>query len=272
MKIYSLAVMASAAWAQYGEIDVSVIRMEQKIGILGDVVLTDEQKAEIENQAYLTGTADNANGNTRTLADGWAASMVNSINNYACWCYFGNNHGKGRGPQQNGIDSQCRILHDGYSCILEDAADEGEENCVPWESEYTEPTGLGWWNKIGDNLEEMQAALRRDCLRKNKRASNCAKRTCIVEGYFAINLFQLLTSGEKFNRNLKHSRGRFDPLNECLVVNPSPVTGEKRCCGNYPIRFPYKYLENKRECCAGVTFNAEFLQCCDNGEIKVSCD
>lgn len=216
------------------------------------------------------GDADGPQG--KTLASGWANSMVDSINGYGCWCYFENDHGKGKGHAQNDVDAQCRILHDGYSCIMMDADEQNiQEECVPWEVEYVEPMGLGWWAQTGDD-QGMKDALAKDCQKKNKRAKNkwCAEKSCIVEGYFSINLFKLLTSGVKYNHNLLHSRGKFDPQLECPIIK-GPVTVDRQCCGAYPVRFPFKHVPGQRECCGQNTYNAQFLQCCDDFSVSVVC-
>lgn len=225
--------------------------------------LCDEMKA---NHASTSSSADGPEAGNRSLAGTWADSMVRSIDGYACWCYFENDHGKGKGPAQNAVDHQCKILHDGYTCMLMDADDENEE-CVPWLEPYNTPWGLGWWANTGDDAGTKEA-LQKRCAKKNK--TNCAIRACIVEGYFSINLFKLLTSGVKYDTNLLHSKGKFDPKDQCAVVR-KPDDVEKRCCGVYPIRAPYKHVDDRRECCGERTYNAEFLQCCAGDEIKVSC-
>lgn len=35
---------------------------------------------------------------------------------YGCWCYFGDDHGKGIGGPIDQIDAMCKKLHDGYTC------------------------------------------------------------------------------------------------------------------------------------------------------------
>jgi len=226
-------------------------------------------EADIDTSELSFFTADNSTETPlRTLASGWANSMVNSIDGYACWCYFENDHGKGRGQVQNDLDAQCKVLHDGYSCILMDSEEEGD-SCIPWEEEYTAPSGVGWWSKTGDD-ESLKAALQKDCWRRNKKRGDCAQRACIVEGYFSINLFGLLTNGKKYDPKLKHDMNKWDPEDNCpLKANTSEA--EKKCCGEYPIRFPYRHTDGRRECCNGHTFNAEFLQCCDNKDIKLTC-
>lgn len=241
------------------------------------LLLSTSTNAKMSNiQALLkdlaaTQSGDPSDAATRTLSAGWANSMVESIDGYGCWCYFENDHGKGKGHAKNDVDAQCKILHDGYSCIFMDAEDEKVDGCVPWLVEYVEPTGLGWWAKTGDD-EGMKNALRKDCVKKNKKGDNswCAQKACIVEGYFSINLFNLLTSGVKYDQNLLHKRGRFDPTEECAVIK-GPAA-ERECCGEYPIRFPYKYMPGKRECCGSATYNAEFLQCCDDKHAAITCD
>jgi len=208
---------------------------------------------------------------TRTLADGWAASMIDSIDGYGCWCYFESEHGKGKGQPQNEVDAQCKILHDGYTCVMMDALEDGEECEAPWEMDYHEPTGLGYWSQTGSD-DSMKEALRKDCARKNRKGENayCMQKACMVEGYFAINLFGLMTNGVKYDKNLLHSKGRFDPKLECPVKS-GPNDMEKRCCGQYPVRFPYRHADNRRECCGQHTYNAEFLQCCAGDEVKLTC-
>lgn len=211
----------------------------------------------------------------RSLASGWANSMVESINGYGCWCYFENDHGKGKGQSQNQVDAQCKILHDGYTCIMLDS-EENEDlqnECIPWLVDYTEPMGLHWWAQTGDD-EGMKEALVKDCFKKNRKTQQgvdpwCAQKSCIVEGYFSINLFKLLTSGVKYSHDLLHKKGLFDPSIEC-IVNKGPKA-ERQCCGQYPIRFPFKYIPDKRECCGQNTYNSQFLQCCEDSSVSVSC-
>ena len=64
------------------------------------------------------------------------------INEYGCWCYFQNDHHKGKGQPTDGIDSLCKRLHDGYTCAMIDAQAMGD-TCVPWEVTYQSATGAG---------------------------------------------------------------------------------------------------------------------------------
>ena len=40
---------------------------------------------------------------------------LHTIDGYGCWCYFGAEHGHGRGHPVNEVDSLCQWLHHGYS-------------------------------------------------------------------------------------------------------------------------------------------------------------
>ena len=53
-----------------------------------------------------------------------------------CWCYFDENHGKGKGQPVNAIDEKCRQLAHAYDCAIMDAEDAGEPPCVPWDVQY----------------------------------------------------------------------------------------------------------------------------------------
>merc|ERR1712203_311703 len=71
---------------------------------------------------------------------GSIGKTIRSINEYGCWCYFGNDHGRGKGQPQDAIDEMCKVLADGYDCAMRDAEDEGT-TCVPWEVEYVSAIG-----------------------------------------------------------------------------------------------------------------------------------
>ena len=40
------------------------------------------------------------------------------IDGYGCWCYFGAEHGQGRGHPVNEVDSLCQWLHHGYRAMI----------------------------------------------------------------------------------------------------------------------------------------------------------
>merc|ERR1712127_1016798 len=61
------------------------------------------------------------NSVTRTFGSTWATSFIEAIDEYGCWCYFQDDHGRGRGPAANEVDEQCLKLHQGYECIIIDA-------------------------------------------------------------------------------------------------------------------------------------------------------
>merc|ERR1712066_675342 len=52
-------------------------------------------------------------------------SVVMQLRQYGCWCYFGNNWGKGRSIPQDGLASICKVLHQGYECARMDNEAEG---------------------------------------------------------------------------------------------------------------------------------------------------
>lgn len=223
----------------------------------------------------ISGIASNStNENLRSFGTAWGSKIIESIDGYACWCYFQDDHGKGRGKPVNEMDARCKVLQDGYSCIMMDADDEGNDNgshddgCIPWDVDYNSASGLGLSaaDPLNDNF---LYAIRRGCERANKRNA-CAQRSCKVEGYFVMNMFLDYLNAVTFDPSLKHDLGFFHPKDDC------PIGGEhspsdKECCGEYPIRFPFKTLEGDRGCCGQRTYNALVLNCCDNGKVKAVC-
>jgi len=203
----------------------------------------------------------------RSFGSLWAQEIIESINSYGCWCYFQDDHGKGKGTPANEVDNQCKILHDGYTCILMDAELEGEE-CTPWDVQYNSASGLGLLASDDANNATLEDALRFKCKKVNKK-SNCAARACMVENYFVVRMVRLFLHSVQFDPSLKHDLGLFDPKVDCPTKEG--VKSEKECCGEYPLRFPYKHLNGDRACCVDRTYNTNVLMCCDDGSVKIVC-
>jgi len=206
-------------------------------------------------------------GDTRSFESGWASEMIDAINEYGCWCYFQEN-GSGRGPPANEVDSQCKKLQDGYTCIILDAEAEGDE-CTPWDVPYNSGTGLGL---VADDPENNNNAnsLRKSCARAN-RFDDCAQRSCIVESFFVMQVFRQFLAGVQFDPSLKHSLGNWVPKEDCPIN--LGIDAEKECCGTYPHRFPFKLetLYGARNCCGELTYNPDVMECCAGNVIKMTC-
>ena len=106
--------------------------------------------------------------------------------------------------------------------------------------------------------------------------ANCASRACAVELGFLRDwwtLQQQFYVGTLDNEVGKYKHisagGTFDPESSCMKI-PGDVS-EKRCCGNYPLRFPYRTLDGSRSCCGDTTFNNQVHECCAGNTISISC-
>lgn len=182
------------------------------------------------------------------------------LNQYGCWCYFETDHGSGKGQPVDEIDSFCKVLHDGYTCIQMDAQEKGID-CVPWEVSYNSAFGSGI--PYGLSME----GLVEECNRQNG-IGTCQAWTCKVEGWFVQSYFTYSAFGGQINLANRHENG-FDTNLNCPINNgPS---SDKACCGFYPLRFPYKTYNGERGCCYGHTFNAEMNVCCEDGKSRMVC-
>lgn len=182
------------------------------------------------------------------------------LQGYGCWCYFEEERGKGQ-PVDN-YDSQCKVLQDGYECLRLDAEKE-QIACDIWTTDYIAAVGFGGLSSM--SLER----LKEECDTSNG-IDTCQSRLCRVEGWFVQNI--LLLMFQKFeipNPSFQHQSGQFDPTSEC-VVRPG-IQSEKECCGEYPIRWPFKTQGGDRKCCQGRTFNAAINQCCLDGSTRPVC-
>merc|ERR1739848_714324 len=109
----------------------------------------------------------------RRISDILSADNLERINEYGCWCYFQDDHGRGHGRPVNQMDRFCKDLHDGYECaILDTITETGNDTCVPYDVTYVTGTGGGEANLVL-NCETFNADL-------------CASRACQVEGLFVV--------------------------------------------------------------------------------------
>lgn len=215
--------------------------------------------AEATNETDIMGTGFRGIGQVTT--------SLSAINGYGCWCYFADEHGKGKGTPVNRMDEICKVLHDGYECAILDGADESEE-CEPWTVDYTGSTLLG--------STDQEVVI--ECEREN--TDNCAVRACVVENNFILAVFAEFFAGTVFDPSFKHEYG-FNPVTECPAHpgNNGNAGGdgndyikEKACCGSYPVRYPFFHINNHRACCGEKTYSTTTYQCCEpDNEIRYSC-
>lgn len=202
--------------------------------------------------------------NAKRNATGLRAGLISpdhatlgKIWNYGCWCYFNDNHGNGRSEPYNQVDGFCKVLHDGYDCVMMDAADDGVTGCVPWDQPYSPVI------QLGINNEDLEI----ECAQKND--NDCSRRSCSVEGRFILNIFGAFFSGVPFDPTPKHSLGTFNPADDCPII-PGPPS-PKECCGDYPVRYPFKTLDGDRACCGQRTFDDTIFDCCGDNSIQMGC-
>merc|ERR1711881_492185 len=233
--------------------------MMLKLAIASFAALATADKASIDRQFLDMGRNSSLRAFTGNLAP-----AIEKLDEYGCWCYFYDNVGRGKGTPVDEIDGLCKTLHDGYVCAMIDAEEENADECIAWEVPYNGGQGAG-----ADRLASCTL---------NNPGANCAIRACSVEGIFVDNLFAFTLGGNQINYDeFGHEEANngegFDPSHDAgCPVKPGVkgASGEKKCCGAYPNRFPYKTLDGARDCCGGRTYNTEILNCCA-GQVKANC-
>lgn len=209
----------------------------------------------------------------RSISSNFANNFINALSNYGCWCYFGENVGKGRGPAVDEWDQACKVLGQGYECAVMDGASENEP-CEPWSQETVpdwKTSNLLIFNYIGD-----PAGLKHRCEQDNA-GNNCAIRTCIIEGNFLLEYTRLSFSNTPAPNPIhKHENG-FDPQDQINCPINTQINGEaeEACCGFYPERRPFRLKLGERECCEqnniATVYRASLFSCCPDGSISPSC-
>lgn len=190
---------------------------------------------------------------TRSLQQTLGAS-IEHINNYGCWCYFGENHGSGRGAPVDSVDAMCKNLAAAYDCAMMDYAEAtSSDDCVPWEVDYNAGISFGIGGLV-DNCNNLNQDL-------------CAQYACMAEGAFVINIIGAFLNVGTVNPMHKHVNG-FDIRASC-PVNSGTQTDERQCCGVLPFRYPYKPVD--RQCCGAATYDPSMMECCSDNIPKFSC-
>lgn len=184
------------------------------------------------------------------------------LDGYGCWCYFETDHGAGKGKPIDPVDEMCKTLHDGYTCILMDAADRGI-TCIPWEVPYTSAFGGG----VPSGMDI--ATLQSECDANNGGSLTCESWACKVEGWFVQSYFQYGLSGGAIDTTKEHVNG-FNTDLECITT-PGVKSVDKECCNDFPKRFPYKTYSGLKACCNDHTYDPTVKLCCPDGKSKVVC-
>lgn len=223
--------------------------------------------------------------------------FLDSIWNYGCWCYFGENMRHGRGTPVNEVDKTCRALNYCYQCVRLDERENNEnpKTCAPGEVAYNRPVSL---NK---EAHEMQIA----CAKENQ-GDSCKINTCQCETQFISRIISFFFENHRFEPQYKHDKGLFNPNDSCGPLPPNwrNIDGEedkdhpndygngnahwngygqknpqgtRQCCGQYPDRKPYNTAI--QGCCKGTDAKAIHrifrtdgtLQCCKDGHIRLVC-
>ena len=166
--------------------------------------------------------------------------------------------------------------------------------CVPWEIPYSTAFG-GGFTPFGVNLQNLNS----ECEAVNIPGS-CEAQTCKVEGYFVQSYFMYAIFGGGIDRSMRHEEGfDFDgicninyslsrknfalsALGEISLKNdvPSrdsrqfefelPTLVQEDCCGEYPIRYPYRHGGEKK-CCRQTVYNSGLFFCCEDGTVQFAC-
>jgi len=212
---------------------------------------------------YVRGLMESGTPVDRAISDILTGDNFDRINEYACWCYFEDDHGRGHGKPLNGIDHICKKLADGYDCCMVDNEElTGNDSCVPWQVQYLPGTGTGESNLVFncDGFNNVNPI---------NNAGFCQNCACKVEGMFVLRAFNLFIAGGAIDEAFSQNNG-FDEKVHCPLQDGIKDT-ERACCGEHPHRFPYKPLSGERGCCGEQTFDTTLQECCADNVPRISC-
>lgn len=169
---------------------------------------------------------------------------------YGCWCIA---HGENpllakRGLPADTIDSVCKDHALCYECARMDYG----HTCDPTQHGY-------------EVIGNMDLVTGKKFLSCGSNTDVCKKSLCMCDKMLAEGLVRTFDSwDEKYHI----SSSGFDGQSECELPEPIHDWGElDQCCGEYPLRAPYRSDNGNRQCCVDKTYHTYYLECCDN-EVK----
>jgi len=189
--------------------------------------------------------------------------------NYGCWCYLDDFHGLGKGKPIDGVDSECKTLHNNYECLILDTIEGVPDSCDenPWNVEYELKNTVKLISAILDRNQKDAVEL---CKESNVN-DVCAQNVCIVEMIFTIRVNIAKNEFGFHIYDFGHDYG-FQSEEECKIFGENE-SGDKSCCGEYPTRKSFRPNAGEKGCCSGKVYSELFLECCDDGSVEMtSCD
>lgn len=237
----------------------------------------------------------------------WERRAGAILNNYGCWCGFGEKMKKGKGKPVDNYDRKCKELKLAYDCVeidvgvefdievrntfinakankisytLEEQIEKSREiylkyygnhtHCVPWEVPYKYKSESQPGTSVKNNHQSTDYIIK-TCTELNDNL--CATNTCIVEVNF-INELMTFTEGKIFKMyeedrlDSKFNREKkFDHSSEC--VNIGNNRSDRVCCGPKNKRFPIH--TDTKACCGVTSYNLSMKDCCEDGIPRYSC-
>lgn len=181
-------------------------------------------------------------------------TYLQAIDGYGCWCNLEEEYYKGKGAPVNGIDGHCKALSLGYECIIMDGEESGSACNEPW--------AVGLYIPHNVALTPLGQTVAQQCTANNP-ADDCKIRSCIVEGTFVETVFADFLNTVVYDPNYKHGGGFFEPADDCTIVGGGGPQSERKCCGDYPFRYPFKTYNDQRKCCGQKTYNSDNHCCAD---------
>jgi len=199
------------------------------------------------------------------IFSGAIANSIATMNEMGCWCFFDEDSQRGHGIPIDGLDQLCKNLNNCYACAIFDGEQEGSDACAePYNIDYQTILNNGGSCGDVDGFAINTGNAASDGLQR------CASRVCSCELSFVENLLAFFIGGGAINPDNKHANGFvFDPREGDCAVDGSRAS-EPGCCGNYPLRRPFKKLDGERECCGTRIFSTVAgMQCCDAAISKI---
>lgn len=168
---------------------------------------------------------------------------------YGCWCIA---HGENpllakRGLPADQIDSVCKDHALCYECARMDYG----HTCDP--------------TQVGYQVTGMKDLVSNHRFLSCENTDVCEQSLCQCDKMLAEGLVRTY---DQWDEQYHISTSGFDGRAQCELPEPIHDWGElDQCCGEYPLRAPYRSDNGNRQCCVDKTYHTYYLECCNN-EVK----
>lgn len=179
---------------------------------------------------------------------------VQVYNDYGCWCRNRESYNLAHGNPRDELDKACKSYVQGLVCLQMD---------FPTCDLLT----VSWSRFI--TVRQSSSGLELTC-QKTDDTEDCGYSLCEIE----MQALDDQSLAQEVSYDIAFTTANGFDVETCKNGEGKGKMEYDECCGGLPKRVPFFSDGGARRCCesAGKTYDATFMQCCEDGTLSVSCE